>query len=319
MLLRLFAVSSVLLSLFAVVGCSDAPSEPKVVVDPPVAEVPEPVSKTSGVLRFDGLPPESISATEVLILSELSDEARQRLLRQRELFEYKITGRVEAVVGASVIAEVLPADGVTLEASIAQLLTQFPSVRVADVDMGKNRLRKFQSDPALFKEYKYLFGSIKWDNLERGLTFVAEKIETDNQALVAKGEAAEGPDDVGYQQALVTLDWLKSVQQHYNAYVVLAKDYVAAKNRYLQAQAVAQSTPAEPTDWDAYVAWYANTLIMDTSEHLLGAAFAAEDGSFEVEGHGIVLVRVELGVVSAYFLPGSEAEQRVRIENLKQL
>ena len=57
---------------------------------------------------------------------------------------------------------------------------------------------------------------------------------------------------------------------------------------------------------------------MDTSEHLEGAAFAAEDGSFEVEGHGIVIVRVELGVVSAYFLPGSEKELRVRVENLKQ-
>ena len=41
---------------------------------------------------------------------------------------------------------------------------------------------------------------------------------------------------------------------------------------------------------------YANALIMDTSEHLLGAAFTAEDGSFEVKGHGIVIVRVELGL-----------------------
>ena len=58
---------------------------------------------------------------------------------------------------------------------------------------------------------------------------------------------------------------------------------------------------------------------MDTSENLLGAAFVAEDGSFEVEGRGLVIVRVELGVVSAYFLPGSEKETRVFIEDLQQL
>lgn len=321
MLLRPFLLSSAFVGLCLLAACSDTPSHSVPAAKPaakPAAEAaePEPVLKTSGVLRFDGLPPESISAAEVLIVSSLSDEARQRLLRQRELFEYKITGRVEAVVGASAIADVLPADGVTLEAGIAQLPAKFPPVRVADVDLGNNRLRKFQSDPALFKEYKYLFGSIKWDNMERGLTFISEKIETDNKGLVAQSAKA---DDAGYQQASVTLKWLKSVQQHYNAYVVLAKDYFDARNRYLQAQAVAQSKPAEPTDWDAYVAWYANTLIMDASEHLLGAAFAAEDGSFEVEGHGIVLVRVELGVVSAYFLPGSEKEQRVRVENLQQL
>ncbi|MFQ3271683.1 MAG: hypothetical protein ACI9A1_002010, partial [Lentimonas sp.] len=45
----------------------------------------------------------------------------------------------------------------------------------------------------------------------------------------------------------------------------------------------------------------------------------AEDGSFEVEGQGMVIVRVELGVVSAYFLPGSGTEQRVRIDGLEQL
>ena len=318
MLLRWSILSSAFVSLFVVAACSDVPSTPVAAAKPAAAEVAELESKlkTSGVLRFDGLPPESISAAEVLIVSSLSDEARQRLLRQRELFEYKITGRVEAVAVGSAVADVLPADGVKLEASIAQLPAKFPPVRVEDFDLGNNRLRKFQSDPALSKEYQHLFASIKWDNLERGLTFIAEKIETDNKGLVAQSAKA---DDAGYQQASVTLKWLKSVQQHYNAYVALAKDYFDAKNRCLKAQAGAQSTPAEPTDWDAYVAMYGNTLIMDTSEHLQGAAFAAEDGSFEVEGHGVVIVRVELGVVSAYFLPDSEKEQRVRVENLKQL
>ena len=60
-------------------------------------------------------------------------------------------------------------------------------------------------------------------------------------------------------------------------------------------------------------------LIMDTSEHILGSGFAAEDGSFDVKGHGIVIVRVELGAVSVYFMPATETEERVRIEGLEQL
>jgi len=273
------------------------------------------VLKTSGILRFDGLPAESISAAEVLVVSALSDVARERILRQRELFENKITGRVEDSAGVSSIEGMSPVDAMKLEASLETLRSQFPSVRVEDVDLGNKRLRKYQSDAVLFKEYKYLFASIKWDNVGRGLKFIADKMTADNKALVAR---SSGMDDEAFQQSDVTLDWLKAVQQHYNSYIVLAQESVEAKNRYLQAQAAA-STPAEPTDWDGYVAWHANHLIMDTSENLLGTAFAEEDGSFEVEGQGIVIVRVQLGVVSAYFLPSAEHEKRVLVEDLQQL
>ena len=314
MLFRLFSLSSVFVSLFFLGACSDAPSKPTAAVRRDVT-VAKAVLKTSGILRFDGLPGESISAAEVLVVSVLSDVARERILRQRELFENRITGRVEDLAGVSSIEGMSPVDAMKLEASLGALRSQFPSVRVEDVDLGNNRLRKYQSDVALFKEYEYLFASIEWDNVERGLEFIADKMTADSKALVAR---SSGMDDDALQQSDVTLDWLRAVQQHYNSYVVLAQESVEAKNRYLHAQAAVASTPAEPTDWDGYVAWHAHNLIMDISENLLGTAFAEEDGSFEVEGQGIVIVRVELGTVSAYFLPGSEHEKRVLVEDLQQ-
>jgi hypothetical protein len=314
MLFRLFSLSSVFASLFFLGACSDAPSKPTAAVKRDVT-VAKAVLKTSGILRFDGLPGESISAAEVLVVSVLSDVARERILRQRELFENKITGRVEDLAGVSSIEGMSPVDAMKLEASLGALRSQFPSVRVEDVDLGNNRLRKYQSDVALFKEYEYLFASIEWDNVERGLEFIADKMTADSKALVAR---SSGMDDDALQQSDVTLDWLRAVQQHYNSYVVLAQESVEAKNRYLHAQAAVASTPAEPTDWDGYVAWHAHNLIMDISENLLGTAFAEEDGSFEVEGQGIVIVRVELGTVFAYFLPGSVHEKRVLVEDLQQ-
>lgn len=316
MSLRRLPVSFALVSLFFFVACSDAPSEPVAAPKPVAVEVAKPVAKTAGVLKFDGLPPESISAAEVLIVSELSNDARERIERQRELFEYKITGRTEVEEAVSAIPDVAPADAVKLDAAMRVLKGQFPEVQVMDVDLGNNRLRKFQSDGELHKEYKYLFSSLKWDNLERGLKFIGEKVEANGREILAAGQKA---DDVGYRQAEANIVWLKSVQSYFAEYVTLAHDYNDAKNRYIQAQAVEQPTPAEPTDWDTYAAMYAHMLIMDTSDHLLGSGFAAEDGSFEVKGHGTVIVRVELGVVSAYFLPSSGQEQRVRIENLQQL
>ncbi|MFQ3225726.1 MAG: hypothetical protein ACI8Z5_001990 [Lentimonas sp.] len=315
MLSRLLLFSAALVSLFLFVACSDAPSEP-VATPTPTAAVSKPVAKTTGVLKFDGLPPESISGAEVIVVSELSDDAKKRLLRQRELFEYKITGRTEGGGAVSAIPGVALADAVKLDAAMRELKAQFPEVQVIDFDLGNNRLRKFQSDGELRKEYKYLFSSLKWDNLERGLKFIGDKMETNNREFLAAGEQA---DDTGFRQAEANVAWLKSAQSYYAGYLTLGRDYYDAKNRYIQAQAAGRATPAEPTDWDAYAAMYANMLIMDTSEHLLGSGFAAEDGSFEVEGQGMVIVRVELGVVSAYFLPGSGTEQRVRIDGLEQL
>lgn len=311
MLLRSLALSFALVGLFLFPACSDKPAAAP--QTPPAAAKPESALRTSGVLHFDGLPPGSVSVAEVLIVSSLSDEARERILRQRVLFEYKVTGRVEEVV-ATGIEGVSSADSARLEARLAKLPAMFPPIRVDDIDLGNNRLRKYQSDPELLKEYKYLFASIKWDNLERGLNFINDKIEADSQALLA-AQSGETSDDV-FEQAAVTLKWLESVQRHRNDYVALAMGYVDAKNRYLKSEA--QAGPPEPTDWDSYVTRYSNRLIMDTSEYLEGSSFAAEDGSFEAVGHGIVVVRVELGGVSAYFLPESEDEQRVRIENLQQ-
>ena len=226
---RLLFVSSALISLFVFTACSDAPSEP-VAAPKPLVEKAKPVSKTVGVLKFDGLPPDSVTAAEVLIVSDLSDDARKRLLRQRELFEYKITGRTEGGPAVSAIPDVAPADAMALDAKMRALRGEFPEVLVMDVDLGNNRLRKFQSDRELHKEYKYLFSSLKWDNLERGLQFLREKMETNNRDILAAGEQA---DDIGYRQAEADITWLKSVQAYFGKYLALANDYSAAKDRYI--------------------------------------------------------------------------------------
>jgi hypothetical protein len=105
------------------------------------------------------------------------------------LFGNKITGRVEDSVGVSLIEGMSPVDAMKLEASLGTLRSQFPSVRVEDVDLGNNRLHKSQSDAALFKKCKYLFASIKWDNVGRGLSLIPSPFRT-REAGAGRGFAA---------------------------------------------------------------------------------------------------------------------------------
>ena len=101
---------------------------------------------TKGVLRYDGLPPSSVEIVEVLIVEKLSAIARERIERQRVLFEYKMTNRTEPPAQVSALAGVSAADGIQLLASLEKLPEAFPAVLVNDIDMGNNRLQKFQSD-----------------------------------------------------------------------------------------------------------------------------------------------------------------------------
>ena len=164
MFLRFLFIPAASVLLFAATSCSDNSSAPQAVQSTEPAAT---VLMTSGVLHLKGLPLEGITAKEVIVVENLDAEGRKRILRQRELFESKITGKVVAVEEVSSMAGVLPADATELEAAMAALRSQFPPALVVDVDLGNNRLRKYQSDAALFKAYQYLFKSLNWDNLER--------------------------------------------------------------------------------------------------------------------------------------------------------
>ena len=98
-------------------------SEPKPAPDASAPKEPtRSVTMTSGVIHFDGVPEEGITLKEVIIVSKLDSEAQERLERQRQLFEYKITGnnpeqRLASVYGADLSLE----DTTQLVASIEEL------------------------------------------------------------------------------------------------------------------------------------------------------------------------------------------------------
>lgn len=274
------------------------------------AEQPRlPIKKTLGVLELDGLLLDSVTGYEVFVVSKLEPEAVARIARQRELLAVRLGGgELNKPVGHDL--GVAPDDYIRLTELLQALNESFPPLLKVDLDLGNNRLRKLISDADKYEEYAYLFGSIQFDNMERALNFINEKYEMDAKALVKKAEQLKGED---FEREKVTLDWLNLVAKHLGRYVELATEYSKAQVVFTSGQG-----SIEPQDWAAYSAYYRQAMITGVSLHSLGSVLLAAAGPFEVEGHGTLVVRVEYGANSAYFIV-SEDESLVSVKDLRQI
>jgi hypothetical protein len=289
-------------------SASEETSEGAVVVDKLDApEVLAPVPMTSGKIRLIGLPAEGMTACEVLVVDQLEPEARKRIERQRELLEQKLTGKdadqaIEKEIGMS------QEQYQGFSQQIYQLAQAFPQVWSEDVKIDPNSRGtiRVSSDADVHKEIKALFDVVTFDNLERALPVLGEKLQAQSDRLHIAAKSAEGE---SYHRIRLTLDWLGSVAEHLNQYIAVRNEIIRAQRAYVNAY------PQEPQDWDGYSVYYRDTMLIDVSQHTLGAAMVGSDGLFEVEGTGEIIVRVEYAPNSAYFIV-SEDEKRVRIENL---
>jgi hypothetical protein len=292
------------------VACSKAsPPEtsPQQELPSPVSEPSHVILKTTGKVRLIGIPAEGMTACEVLIVDTLEPDARERLLRQRELLEEKITGKktVQSVESSLGISQE-EYQGFTFK--INQLAKSFPQILSEDVNIGgKSRdTIRVSGDEDVYKEIKALFDAVTIDSLERALPVLGEKLQAQSDRL---HRAARGADEESYQRIKLTLDWLASVAEHLNQYINIRNEMIHAERAYAIAH------PSELQDWDGYSVYYRDRMLIDISQHVIGATLVGSDGLFEIPGRGEIIVRVEYAPNSAYFIV-SDDEKRVRIENL---
>lgn len=314
MLSRFLIPACALVASFSVVACSDqsAPAEP--VVAAPVPAVP--VAMTAGVVSFDGVPEEGVTTREVLIVSKLDPTTREHLLRQRVLFEYKILGEVEPVAEeSSTLPNILAEDATPLQAEMSKLRAGFPAIIKESVQQKGGRSKNFQSSLALYQSYEKSFKAIGWGDFDQSLQAISDKISSDNEAIMTRSKHAN-PDT--FEQLRLTLDWLNQVNAHLRSYVALANKYIEAGNKYIELRVAGEEAEPEPTDWDGFVARYSHALIVEIDGSSDGEGTIQEDGSFEVVGQGTLVVRVEYGPVSAYFLPGESSEKRVTVSDRRE-
>lgn len=299
-------------------GCSEdaARTESGSSVEPAPKET---TAWTAGRIVFEGIPKEGVTGREVIVIEGLEPAAKERLRRQRQLFEYKATGRNPEQADAERMAQAdLPEqEARDFDGRWGELTSQFPEVltvdlRIEEEGVDDDRIRKISSDFDLHKEYKELFRAIRWDNMKRAVEFIGAKLDTDGKAWAEKQYAEDAYEA---EKAKVTLNWMTAVTEHLNAHVALANERIHGRNAH--AQKVAEMATKAVT-WEDYVDRHASQLIVDISKSELASATVEEEGTFEVDAQGDLLLRVEYGFRSAYFLIGDPAENRVSVADLNE-
>lgn len=310
------AASAIVLSSFFLAGCGDNHTRTDR-TESGQAAPEETLLKTSGRVVFEGIPTDGLTAREVIVLESLEPEAKERVLRQRQLFEYRASGQNPELEEAERRAqlEISPEKRRELDRRLIDLRIQFPEplmldVRIDEEGVDDDRIRKVSSDFALHEEYQELFRAIRLENLKRGVDFIADKLKKDGTAW---SDRQTDEDPFAAKKASATVQWINAVVQHLNAYVALGNNYIAAQKEHA-AQLADDATKL--FTWEEYVDRFGQQLIIDISKEELAAAKIGEDGSFEVDAQGDLLVRLEYGYRSAYCLVDDPAEQRVSVADL---
>jgi len=298
-------------------ACSEPKSAPDEATDEsPVKKEPaSSVAKTSGVLLLDGVPKEDVTLIEVIIVSKLDPETQERLNRQRQLFEYKLTGinpeqRLASVYGSDISFE----DTTMLLAAMEKLKAQFVDQITVDTKLNEagvddDRTRKIPSDHIIYEKYKKLFKAITLENMERALPFINDSIRVDSERLAVE---INSDDAYAAKQAEITLRWLKAVNDQLKQYLKLANAQIDARGRLAKKGALWQANT-----WEAFVGMIGDQLTRDVYKYSVGSAIVDSDGTFESEGQGQLIIRIIYGSLSVFFIPDAPSETRVQVTELK--
>lgn len=303
--IRSFCVLSVLWLTACGDGTSTSENAAKAVETEADSIVNSTVLKRSGRVVLVDVPSEGNTAIEVLAVTKLEDETLRKVKRQRELFERMLLGQPEETADDLELPE---ADLATFKGQLDALKPKFPPIFSKELNVGGGRMVRFTSEMKRHQDYAYLFGAISLDNIDRALPILKEKVEATNRELVERGNLAEGE---ALYQVQIELEWVGKLATLLGEYIRLGNSYLTAKTEY--AEAFLKTHSNEPMNWRDFAAYYRATLFVEVSQHSTGATVVEEDGSFEVEGEGFLLVRLEYGLDSAYFIM-SEEETRVQIE-----
>lgn len=267
---------------------------------------------TSGTVIFVDVPYEGVTSREIITIPSMSAGLRGELERQRQLFEDKLVG---GRVVTPQFEGLTDKDAKALTDQLLALRSSYPPVLTEQRKVGDNRSETFKSDQARFYAYAKLFKAIKPDNIHDALEAIDDQIQKDGAAIVELAEASTR--NSVKVQADIDLKWLKSLHGYLETYLPVAQEVNAARQRYYGLHDSVQKAIRYKT-WDDYMSAKATTLLSQLMSESEGAADLDAAGRFTVEGAGELVVRVEYGLYSAYFIATDESEERLTLQDLKR-
>lgn len=295
------------LLIFAVAllcGCGEKSSPPAPAKAP---EPPKPQAATIGKLELVDLPDRVEPVIEVICVAFVPNRVYEMVTRQQQGLDAYLHPETDETADASAV--VSAEDNEKITAQIKQLQKQYPA-RVTTEFYGDNgEPKNFTSRESLYQRYIPLFSAVKVSDLVNSLNAISAQMREDHETLK---KLAEKPGEEGIQ-ARADIRWLAALNEYFMNYQSVIDVYDTARRNQVMlsaqaAQAQAQMASPEKT-WERLQAELSPDIEIELYKTALETAYTEDDGSFQVPGHGKLIVRAMMDGYSLFFIedgPGAD-------------
>ena len=312
MLLRMLAAVYCLVFAFYWAACSE-PSKPASQAPEQPPEAAEVKVSWMGRVLFEGIPMEGATLKEAIVVSEIDPDTRAKLEHQRALFEAKINPPAVTPVSLKNVGLLSKNDAAELGAKLLEMRKSYPQMLVEEKNIGNGRMSQFRSDSELFYGFAAKFKEMTLDNMTPIIESIDEAIQVAGKRIV---ESSEGRGGQARLQADTDLAWLGQLHEYLRTYLPLTKEVNMAMQRHAETQGASLADTDLPS-WEGFAQRHSATLLSEVYSKGLDESEIGDDGRFTVSAEGELVIRVEYGLYSAYFLPESANESRVQVVDLE--
>lgn len=292
-------------------GCGKEPPPAPSAPPPP----PAPKKITTGKVELLDAPEGVEPLVEVISVGFIPNRVFEMVTRQQQALDAWLNPQSSTQTGAGNIMSQQDADRVT--ASINALQSKVPERTTSNVYNDAGEPQPYVSRESLRERYSSLVARLNVANFAETLNEISQKMRDDHE-LLQKLAAQPGPEGA---QAQADINWLAAFSQYMQQYQGLVAQYdearrkeVLRQNQEIEAMQK-MATPEE--EFKRVQAEVASTIQVELYKNSDGASYAKEDGSFQVEGHGKLVVRTILDGYSLFFVQDGPGGEHIEFTDLK--
>ncbi|WP_309399647.1 hypothetical protein [Cerasicoccus maritimus] len=317
-----FTITLLMIFAFLAVGCGK--QEPAAQTSAKVsaadssklhASTDAPQAVTTGAVRLQGMPGNIEPVVEVISIDPIPNKIVELITNQQNLLQAYLTPPKTSMKQPSDIVSAEDYQKITEQ--INALRQQYPAPVESEFYNDSGEPEMFTSRESLHKRYIPLFRAISVETMVPSINDISNQMRMDHATLE---KLADQPGNEGLQ-ARADINWLASLSRNFQQYqsVTRAYDLARRKQATLNTQTTGQTTFQSPImAWKYFQQQTAPNIELEIGRTAAHTIYAEDDGSFEVEGHGKMIVRATLDGNSVFFIQDGPGAEHLKFSNLEQ-
>lgn len=312
MLVMKFHAPLLLLICLVFIGCGEEPAP----APPPAPEPAKPTAMTKGHVELVGLPDRVEPVVEIISVGFVPNRVYEMITRQQQALDAVLKPKSKEASEATQIMSNQDRD--RFNARLDAIKANYPDRVTTNIYNDEGKAEPYISRESLYQRYKPLVESISVENFAESINDISAKMKADYELLQ---KLAEKPGEEG-AQAKADINFLAKFSEYMQGYQNLVSQYDEARRKELVRQAqetqATQKLGTPEQQLERIQAQSAATLEIEVYKNADGSAYVEENGDFNTEGHGKLIIRVIMDGYSLFFVQDGPGDDYIEFTNLKK-